>query len=264
MTITHTVNINGIEVTARYSDRAVNGIFVPLLNELTAMQQKAGRRILVMLAAPPGAGKSTLLSFLSRLAGETDGIGKIRTIGMDGFHRRQEYLLSHDTERDGKKIRMVEIKGAPETFDLEALTQRVKSLAAGEVTGWPVYDRLLHNPVEDAVQVDGDIVILEGNYLLLDMDGWRDLASWADYTISVRADEALLRERLIDRRMKTGVSREESVRFVDFSDMPNVRLCLEHSMPADLQLEIDDEGEYIRRNQKTGRPGNDSTKKTGE
>ena len=245
--ITHTVIINGIEVAARYSDRAVNGIFIPLLKQLTAMQQKAGRRILVMLAAPPGAGKSTLLSFLHRLAEETDGIGRIQTIGMDGFHRRQEYLLSHDTERDGKKIRMVEIKGAPETFDLDALSRQVKSLAAGEVIGWPVYDRLLHNPVEDAVQVDGNIVILEGNYLLLDMDGWRDLASCADYTISVRADEEMLRERLIDRRMKTGVARDESIRFVDFSDMPNVKLCLNRSLPADLQLEIDRRGEYIRR-----------------
>lgn len=244
--ITHTVKINGIEVAARYSESAANGIFLPLLRKLTAMQQEAGRRILVMLAAPPGAGKSTLLSFLSRLAGETDGIGRIQTIGMDGFHRRQEYLLSHETVRDGKKIRMVKVKGAPETFDLEALTRRVKSLAAGETIGWPVYDRLLHNPVEDAVRVDGDIVILEGNYLLLDMDGWRDLASYADYTISIRADEEMLRERLIDRKMKTGVSRDESIRFVDFSDMPNVRLCLNCSMSADLQLEIDGHGEYIR------------------
>ncbi len=30
-------------------------------------------------------------------------------------------------------------------------------------------DRLLHNPVEDAVKICSDIVILEGNYLLLDM-----------------------------------------------------------------------------------------------
>ena len=246
--ITHTVKINGIEVAAQYSESAVNGIFLPLLRKLTAMQQEAGRRILVMLAAPPGAGKSTLLSFLSRLAGKTDGIGRIQTIGMDGFHRRQEYLLSHETVRDGKKIRMVEVKGAPETFDLEALTRRVKSLAAGETIGWPVYDRLLHNPVEDAVRVDGDIVILEGNYLLLDMDGWRGLRSCADYTISIRADEEMLRERLIDRKMKTGVSRDESIRFVDFSDMPNVRLCLNCSMLADLQLEIDGHGEYIRRN----------------
>ena len=29
--ITHTVKINGIEVTARYSESAVNGIFLPLL-----------------------------------------------------------------------------------------------------------------------------------------------------------------------------------------------------------------------------------------
>ena len=243
--ITHTVNINGIEVAARYSESTVNGIFIPLLKELTAMQQAAGRRILVILAAPPGAGKSTLLSFLNRLSDGTEGVGRIQTIGMDGFHRRQEYLLSHEMERDGKKIRMVEVKGAPETFDLEALTRRVKSLAAGEVTGWPVYDRLLHNPVEDAIRVDGNIVILEGNYLLLDMDGWRDLAAYADYMISVRANEGMLRERLIDRRMKTGVSREESIRFVDFSDMPNVRLCLDCSLPADLQLEIDSQGEFV-------------------
>jgi hypothetical protein len=56
----------------------------------------------------------------------------------------------------------------------------------------------------------------------------------------------MLRERLIGRRMKTGVSRDESIRFVDFSDMPNVRLCLNSSLPADLQLEIDSEGEYVR------------------
>ena len=242
--IWHTVTINGIAVEAGYSERAVNEIFVPLLEKLTEKQRVAGRRILVMLAAPPGAGKSTLVSFLHRLAEERRDAGRIQAIGMDGFHRRQEYLLTHDTERDGKKIRMVEIKGAPETFDLEALTKRVKSLAAGEETKWPVYDRLLHNPVEDAVRIDGDIVLLEGNYLLLDRDGWRDLPSFADYTISVRADEDLLRKRLVDRRIKTGVGEEAAVRFVDFSDMPNARLCLSCSMRADLQLEIDEQGDY--------------------
>ena len=242
--IGHRVIINGIEVAARYSERAVDRIFIPFLKKLTGMQQAAGRRILVMLAAPPGAGKSTLLSFLGRLAEETEGVGRIQTIGMDGFHRRQEYLLSHDTLRDGKPVRMVEVKGAPETFDLEALTERVKRVSLGETVGWPVYDRLLHNPVEDAVLVDGEIVILEGNYLLLDLDGWRDLKDFADYTVSVRAEETLLRERLISRRIKTGVAEDEAARFVDYSDMPNVRLCLSRSVSADLQLEIDETGEY--------------------
>ena len=237
--IEYPVTINGVKVLAQYTQRSVDEIFLPLLNDLSSLQREKGRRILVMLAAPPGSGKSTLLSFLERLSRDT-----IQVIGMDGFHRRQEYLVSHFTERDGKQIPMVKIKGAPVTFDLDLLTAGIKRIAAGETCGWPVYDRMLHNPVEDAILVNGDIVLLEGNYLLLDQDGWRDLSGYADYTISIRADEALLRSRLIDRRIKTGVDESAAIRFVDYSDMPNVRLCLEKTMRADCQLWIDAGGDY--------------------
>lgn len=233
------VTINGVEVLARYTRRSVDEIFLPLLDALSALRREKGRRILVMLAAPPGSGKSTLLSFLESLSQ-----GAIQVIGMDGFHRRQAYLVSHYTERDGKQIPMVDIKGAPVTFDLELLTAAVKRVAAGETCGWPVYDRMLHNPVEDAVRVDGDIVLLEGNYLLLDEDGWRELSGYADYTVSIGADEALLRSRLIARRIKTGVDEAAATRFVDYSDMPNVRLCLEKTKPADCRLWIDADGDY--------------------
>ncbi|MBR4539440.1 MAG: nucleoside/nucleotide kinase family protein [Clostridia bacterium] len=238
------VAINGIEVKAQYTEQAVNAIFLPLLKELTDRQKQKGKRLLTMMAAPPGAGKSTLAGFLERLSHVRPELGSVQAIGMDGFHRRQEYLLSHDTQRDGKRIPMVEIKGAPVTFDLERLTERVKKIAAGENCGWPVYDRMLHNPVENALQVNSDIVLLEGNYLLLDENGWRDLSSRADYTIFLSADEDMLRTRLIERKIKTGVDEKAAVRFVDFSDMPNVRLCLEKSLPAMLPLRIDAEGDF--------------------
>ena len=238
------VMINGIQVTARYSQRAIDGIFLPLLRRLTALERQKGRRILALLAAPPGCGKTTLASFLEALSREQEEISPLQAIGMDGFHRRQEYLKSHFAERDGRQVSMVDIKGAPVTFDLRRLTDGVKRLSAGEICGWPVYDRLLHNPVEDALKVNGKIILLEGNYLLLDEDGWRELSASADYTISVTADEALLRSRLIDRRIKTGVEREPAIRFVDFSDMPNVRLCLEKTMKADLSLWIDAAGDF--------------------
>ena len=241
----HRVMINGIAVSARYSERAVKEIFLPLLNRLTALQRQRGRRILVMLAAPPGCGKTTLGNFLEKLARDVPGTGSLQAIGMDGFHRRQEVLLSHATERDGRRISLVEIKGAPMTFDLEKLTAAVKRVAAGENCGWPAYDRMLHNPVEDAVRVTGDIILLEGNYLLLDDDGWRGLSGFADFTISVTAEEDLLRARLIDRKIKTGVAEEAATRFVDFSDMPNVRLCLEKTLKADLTLRIDETGDYF-------------------
>ncbi len=108
----------------------------------------------------------------------------------------------------------------------------------------------MHNPVENAIRVDGDIVLLEGNYLLLDENGWRDLSSYADYMISIRADEGLLRKRLIDRGIKTGVPEEAAVRFVDFSDMQNVRLCLGKTKPANLELVIGDRKPISRRNRR--------------
>ncbi len=242
--IIHHVNINGIDVTALYHEDTVQRLFLPLLRQLSSLQREKGRRILVMLAAPPGAGKSTLLSFLKELSLKYTDLSPIQPIGMDGFHRPQEYLLSHKVERDGQQIQMVDIKGAPVTFDLMKLRENIRKVASGAVCGWPVYDRMLHNPIENAVIVNKDIVLLEGNYLLLDEDGWRDLAADADYTITIRADEGFLRQRLIQRRIKTGVSVEAATRFVDFSDMPNVRLCLEKTKKADLCLQIDAEGDY--------------------
>lgn len=250
--------INGLETIARYHEDDVASIFMPLLERLAVMQRRKNGRILVMLAAPPGAGKSTLADFLQELAaGRVEGMDKankagwtnkvdmppIQVIGMDGFHRRQEFLVSHTVVRDGVEIPMVRIKGAPETFDLEHFQAAVQRVAVGETCGWPVYDRMLHNPVEDALTVDGEIVLLEGNYLLFDDVGWRDLRKWADYTIFLSADEQVLRERLIGRRMKTGVDREASEAFVDFSDMANVRACLAKRLPADLNLEV--QGERI-------------------
>ena len=242
--ISYQAVINGIEVNAHYSAQAVDRIFVPFLDRISELQKHKGRRLLVMLAAPPGAGKTTLLSFLEKLWQERSRTQRLQVIGMDGFHRRQEYLKSHFVLREGRQVSMVEIKGAPVTFDLEGLTESVRKVAEGEQCGWPVYDRLLHNPVENAVTVDADIVLLEGNYLLLDESGWRDLQRYAGYTVSVRAEESLLRSRLISRRIKTGVDEKTAAQFVDFSDMPNVRLCLAKTVPADLQMALDEGGDY--------------------
>ncbi len=240
----YSVNMNGIDVDAHYSEKALSEIFLPLLEHLAQMQREKNRRILAFLAAPPGAGKSTLASFLEKMSKENESFTNLQAIGMDGFHRRQEYLVSHSTIRDGKEIKMVDIKGAPETFDLDLFKDRIRQVLSGGSISWPSYDRHLHNPVEGAIHVDSDIVLLEGNYLLLDKDGWRELKGLSDYSIFISADEKMLRERLIDRKMKSGNERDKAVSFVDFSDMVNVRLCLERSMKADLELNIDDTGDY--------------------
>ena len=204
----YSTNINGIEVVASYSEKSVNAILIPLLRHLSAIHTKRKKQIIVMLAAPPGAGKSTLVSFLESLAKDIIPEKTVQAVGMDGFHRRQEYLTSHTTIVDGKKIPMVDIKGAPITFDLKELKNKIIELKENAVCKWPEYNRMLHNPVEDAIAVDADIVLLEGNYLLLDQDGWRDISEYADYTISMTAEPQMLRKRLIDRKTASGNTRE--------------------------------------------------------
>ncbi len=142
------VEINGIEVHATYNDHSVQNIFLPLLHRLTDLQKEKNARIVVFLAAPPGAGKSTLASYLEKLSHDYDDICDIQAVGMDGFHRRQEYLLSHTVNLDGKTISMVDIKGAPITFDLEKLRETIERVNAGEKCKRPPYDRHLPNPIE--------------------------------------------------------------------------------------------------------------------
>ncbi|MCR5330924.1 MAG: nucleoside/nucleotide kinase family protein [Lachnospiraceae bacterium] len=236
--------INGIAVCATYSDEEINSVFIPLLKNLADIQVQKKKRIIAMLAAPPGAGKSTLASFLEHISPDVISDHKVQAVGMDGFHRRQEYLLSHTVMVDGNDICMVDIKGAPVTFDLDALKHKIREAITEEKCGWPAYDRLLHNPVDDAVTIDGDIIILEGNYLLLDEEGWNGLSDMADYTISVTADPKMLKERLLARKISSGATAEEAGKFVSFSDMANVKLCLERTKPADLQLQVSKESGF--------------------
>ena len=49
----------------------------------------------LLMIGPPGAGKSTLVSFLEKLARDVLPGVRVQSAGMDGFHKRQEYLLSH-------------------------------------------------------------------------------------------------------------------------------------------------------------------------
>ena len=234
--------INGIRVEAIFRDEDVRGIILPLLEDLREMQQKKGGRLIVMIAAPPGAGKTTFTRFLEELARETLPGIRLQCAGMDGFHRRQEYLTTHSLPIDGRQVPMVEVKGAPETFDLQRLRERIERVARGETCGWPGYDRHLHNPVEDETMIDCDILLLEGNYLLLEEEGWNDLSHHADYTIFLRAEEDMLRERLVDRKEASGNTRAKAEQFVDFSDMRNVRRCLEKSKEADQTLRILEDG----------------------
>ena len=237
----YTFPVNGFEVKAHYDGKSIGDIFLPLLEKLSCAQRVKADRLIVFLAAPPAVGKSTLAAFLEMLSRQRREFVPVQALGMDGFHHHQNYILSHTVMRNGEEIPMKSVKGAPESFDLKKLASMLEHVRTEDVK-WPFYDRRLHDVVEDVIPVSADILLVEGNWLLLDEPGWRDLK--CDFSIFVGAEEAQLKDRLIDRKMRGGLSRADAEAFYVACDGPNIRRCMAHSRRGDMNLVLLGDGMF--------------------
>lgn len=235
--------INGFEVNAVWDKNTVESILLPLLETWKQMQRQSGNRLIVFLAAPPATGKSTLAAYLEMLSGQLPDMPSLQAVGMDGFHYPQAYIAAHTVMRGEKEVPMQQVKGAPETFDADKLKETLQRLRHENLL-WPIYDRTLHDVVPDAVHITADIVLVEGNYLLLDAEEWRELPH--DYAVFIRAEENQLRERLINRKMRGGATKEQALSHYETADGPNVCLTLEKQLPADAVLRMTGDGKLER------------------
>lgn len=235
--------VNGFETAAYYSDSAIENIFIPLLEHWSKMFSQSKKRIVIFLSAPPGAGKSTLALFLEHLSRITPGIMEVQAIGLDGFHYHSDYIKSHSIIINGETVPMARVKGCPETFDIEKLKIELEELRNSDIL-WPLYDRSIHDVVEDATKVDKDIVLLEGNWLLLSEEPWAELIDFCDYSIFISADAPLLHKRLVDRKIKGGLSPAAAEEFYQNSDLKNIERLMLHHHPATAELIMTSDGDY--------------------
>jgi pantothenate kinase len=169
------------------------------------------RRFLFGIAGPPGSGKSTVAA---AVAAELDAV----VVPMDGYHLPNATL-------DARGLRNV--KGAPETFDADAFVTAVRRLAtADDDVELPDFDREVDEPRPGGIRVRASdrIVIVEGNYLLLDTAPWVALREVFDAVASLVVDPAVRVERLVDRHVRFGRTRAEAVAFVEESDEVNAAL----------------------------------------
>ena len=151
--------VNGFEMEAVYHVKTIQEIFLPMLRKLTKMQKEKQKRLVIFVAAPPAVGKTTLCQFLEYLSKEQKDITEIQAIGLDGFHYPSDYINSHNAIVCGKTVPMKEVKGCPETYDTEKLEQKLQKIGQEDIL-WPIYDRNIHDVVEDVVKVDQDIILL--------------------------------------------------------------------------------------------------------
>ena len=98
--------------------------------------------------------------------------------------------------------------------------------------------------MEEIVTVRKNLIILEGNWLLLGEDRWQNVRSFADYSLFISAEPADLKERLIRRKMAGGSTMEAAKKFYQKSDKLNVERCLKKSWPADETWHMLPDGDY--------------------
>lgn len=238
-----TLNVSGFDTHATFPDRDVLILHKPLVEKFTRLFNQQQERIVVFLAAPPGCGKSTLAAFWEYLSYQDPNLERIQVLPLDGFHYSNDILDSNTIERQGKQIPLRKIKGSYETFNLTELIQKLKQLKIGDPY-WPYYDRNLHDPIDDAIHIKNNVVIVEGNWLLLDEPVWNALHELADFTIFIDTTPTFLEQRLIQRKVRGGMSLENAQDFYQNSDSINVNKVLSCSVPADLTLYMNQNGSF--------------------
>jgi len=200
--------------------------------DLVRSVRRDDRRTVVAIAGPPGSGKSTLATDLVEALSRRYGSGKVALMPMDGFHLDNEVLEARG---------MANIKGAPQTFDAKGFISLVSNIRCKEGDlSYPLFDRPLDKTVPDGgcLAADAQIIVVEGNYLLLETGAWPALREMFDATIMLSAPVEVLRRRLVARWLEFGLPKDAAVARADGNDMVNARTVIENSAVADLTIEL--------------------------
>ncbi|KAA8498155.1 putative uridine kinase [Porphyridium purpureum] len=146
------------------------------LDQLQNGADQKCKRVLFGICGVPGAGKSSTCERAFRTLGKLDN-GRLRDrvamLPMDGFHFSRSEL---DAMEDPTSMHAR--RGAEFTFNAASFAQKLQEVrdAVGEKTvKAPGFDHALKDPSPDVhvIPPSVQVVLVEGNYLLLDTGLWR-------------------------------------------------------------------------------------------
>ncbi len=181
-----------------------------------------GAQFWLGLAGGPGSGKSTLAAALKARLEKS-----LVVIPLDGYH----YYRSELDEMEDPVEAHVR-RGAPFTFNA---TRFMNDLIAARSSGqgsFPAFEHRARDPVENDIQLSRThrIVLVEGNYLLLNTAPWcrlREKVFDETWFLDVPVQEC--KRRVMERHMKIGLSEAQARQRVVTNDGINAELIARES-----------------------------------
>ncbi|WVZ91140.1 hypothetical protein U9M48_037347 [Paspalum notatum var. saurae] len=235
------------QVEAKSMEEVYDALAEHLLSVLKNNEHLDSKYI-VGLAGPPGAGKSTVASEVVRRvnilwaqkhrkgSGALLPIEEIATmLPMDGFHL---YRAQLDAMEDPKEAHAR--RGAPWTFNPSLFLKCLQTLRKQGSVYAPSFDHGVGDPVENDIFVNPQhkIVIVEGNYLLLDEDVWTEIRDLFDEKWFIDIDIDVSMQRVLKRHIATGKEPAVAAWRISYNDRPNAELIMESKKNADLHYYI--------------------------
>jgi pantothenate kinase len=190
----------------------------PALAAVRPLLASGPDRLLIGLTGPPAAGKSTLAVALAANLSTVDGIPTV-AVSMDGFH-----LANAELGRLG----LADRKGAPETFDAAGFVHLLRRLRRPDrdVVYAPTFNRQLNESIGSAIPVppDARVVVIEGNYLLLETPPWDAVRPLLDRALYLEAPPAGRHSALVRRQLARGLSDTDARAWASGTDAANARV----------------------------------------
>lgn len=200
------------------------------------------------MAGIPGSGKTTLAKLVAEhLEARSQEQLFALSISMDGFHLTRKELSQMPNAEEA-----IARRGAAFTFDADKFLDLIidlKQPLPGPTILAPTFDHRRKDPVPGDMMIieQTKIVIVEGNYVALDEDLWRDARKLMDEVWFVEVDEQVARKRLAARHLRSGIVQtiEDGDKRAVENDLVNGREILDKRLPVDEIVTSKEDGSWV-------------------